>query len=298
MASFYAFSAFNDFTAGVNVAIGDVNGDGSPDIIAGEGPTPNAPWWGVSQINIWDGKTGTLIGTMTPFPDFKLGVRVGAADVDGDGKAEVLACTAPGFGGNRSLAMKLGSSQWVYGSGSNLYTNNVARTGGCHIAGGDIDGDGKAEIVAQFDGQNNILVVTNLRDYKTRMFPSPLGWQYSGDASVSLGDVSGDGVSDVVMGFLQDSAVVRVFDGSKLLGSQYPTLIKSFKPLYYWQGTGVDVAVHDLNDDGVADLLYKPMKSIPFGFYSAVGAFSGPSFGSQLLWFLELGNLAPGGPIG
>jgi len=298
MASFYAFSAFDDFTAGVEVALGDVNGDGFPDIIAGEGPIPNSPWWGVSQVNVWDGKTGTLISTITPFAGFKLGLRVGAADVDGDGKDEVLACTAPGVGGNRAAAFELGSNTSIYGSGSNIYTNNMPGTGGCHIAGGDLDGDGRAEMVIRFDGTANLLEIKDLKTYASRAFGIPLGWQYTGPADVAVGDVNGDGVKDIAMSFLQDSAVVRVFDGSKLANNGPLTLLKSFKPVYYWQGAGVDIAVRDVNGDGVADLLYKPMKSMPFAIYSMVGAFGGPSLTSLLLWFEEFGPVAPGGPIG
>src|SRR5688572_21929617 len=38
LAQFYAFTQGEDFTAGVEVALADMNNDGFPDIIAGEGP--------------------------------------------------------------------------------------------------------------------------------------------------------------------------------------------------------------------------------------------------------------------
>jgi hypothetical protein len=300
LASFYAFSAADDFYAGVDVAVADVNGDGYPEIIAGEGATPNSPFNMASQVNIWDGKTGTLIQTMTPFSGFKNGIRVGAGDLDADGKAEILACTGVGVGGNRGLAFKFGSSTPIFDSQSNLETNGAPRTGGCHIAAGDINGDGFGEIVSQFDGSNNVLLVQDLKAKTSMLFPSPLGWQYLGQAAIATGDVNGDNKADVMLSMLQTSAIVRVFDASKMKQNVPLTMLKEIKPVYEWQSTGVDIAARDVNGDGIVDLLFKATKATPFGAYSSFGMNAGPSLanGFSSFLFAEPGKLAPGGPIG
>src|SRR5262249_53260774 len=59
-----AVDAFPGFGGGVKVAVGDVNGDGTPDLIAAAGPGGN------SQINVYDGNTGALITSFFPFPGF------------------------------------------------------------------------------------------------------------------------------------------------------------------------------------------------------------------------------------
>jgi hypothetical protein len=300
LASFYAFSAVDDFYAGVDVAVGDVNADGWPDIIAGEGPTTETPLpQGTSMINVWDGKTGTLIQTWKPFAGFKAGIRVGAADLDGDGRAEVLACTGEAVWGNRALALKLGSNTPVSGSQISAYRpDGIAMSHGCRVAAGDVTGDGHPEIVAHFDDRKyGLLVVRDVQKVKDMLVRNPLG-TYDKEADVALGDVNGDKIADVMLSFRQDSAIVRVFDGSKVKSNVPLVLLKELKPVYYWQSTGLDIAARDLNGDGVADLLFKPTRAMPFWPYSALGANAGPSLTTALFWFAEPGQLYPGGPIG
>ena len=301
LASFYAFSSADDFYAGVNVAVGDVNGDGWPDIIAGEGPTTEVPLpSGQSKLSVWDGKTGTLLQTWIPFAGFKAGIRVGAGDLDLDGKTEILACTGEAVWGNRALALKLGSTTPVTGSQiSALTPDGFAMSHGCRVAAGDLTGDGSPEMVAHFDGKNALLVVRDLQKMKDVQVRNPLG-SYGREADVAVGDVNGDKIADVMLSFRQDSAVVRVFDGAKVKSTAPLTLLKELKPIYYWQYTGVDIAARDLNGDGVVDLLFKPTKAMPFWTYSAVGANAGPALTAVtgLFWFVEPGNLYPGGPVG
>ena len=79
---------------GRRATIGDVNGDGWPDIIAGEGPAPNA--FNGSRLSVWDGKTGVFIGGgFSLSTTHKGGLRVGAGDIDNDGRDEIFTCFGP-----------------------------------------------------------------------------------------------------------------------------------------------------------------------------------------------------------
>ena len=207
--SFLAFGAYADFSAGVDAAVGDVNGDGWPDIIAGEGATP--PGTPSSKIIVWDGKTGTQIQTYTPFAStFTNGVRVAAGDLDGDGKEEILACTGPGGGGNHVLALRLGSSTPVTGTEFFAEINNFPRVGGFHVAAGDFSGDGIADEVVVFDGApRNNLMVKNVKTGFIASWLDPMGWEYKKDLDVAMADVNGDGHDDILLSFLRASAVVR-----------------------------------------------------------------------------------------
>ena len=69
----FDFLAFDPvFTGGVRVALGDVDGDGYPDLIAGAGPG------GAPLVRVFDGRTGDLVADFAAFQgSFAGGVYVG-----------------------------------------------------------------------------------------------------------------------------------------------------------------------------------------------------------------------------
>ena len=90
-ASFYAYAP--GFIGGIDVAAGDVDGDGVDEIVTAAGPG------GGPHVRIFKAD-GTPVGNgfMAYDPGFVGGVRVSAGDVDGDGKAEIITGAGPGGG--------------------------------------------------------------------------------------------------------------------------------------------------------------------------------------------------------
>jgi len=97
VASFDAYEA--EFRGGVTVAAGDINNDGTADIVVGTGPG------GGPRVRVFTGKqafTGARDTILLDFfaynEAFRGGVLVAAGDYDGNAGDEIL--TGPGFGGS------------------------------------------------------------------------------------------------------------------------------------------------------------------------------------------------------
>lgn len=134
---------------GVNVAAGDIDGDGVDELIVAPGPDPKAmPVVEVLKIDTtvagsWEVLQNSVL-TITPFAG-TYGANVTAGDLDGDGIDEVIAAS----GMNASVT---GSKFAAYrGDGTpfgSLIVDGAA--GGIEVAAGDINEDGQAEIITAY----------------------------------------------------------------------------------------------------------------------------------------------------
>ncbi len=145
--SFYAFSA--NFTGGVFVASGDVNGDGFNDFVVAAGPG------GGPHVKVYNGDPSTFVnGQPVAFASFfayssafQGGVTVAVADINGDGFADVITGAGPGGGPHVIVfsGASLATNQKL--ALASFYSGAATNTAGVFVAAGDLGGDGTIQII-------------------------------------------------------------------------------------------------------------------------------------------------------
>ena len=131
------FVAFTPaFAGGATVAAGDVNRDGTADIVVGAGAG------GGPAVQVFDGKTGQTLASFFAYdPGFRGGVAVAAGSVVGDDRAEVVTGAGPGGGPHVRVFDGTGAPL------ASFYAYDPGFRGGVHVAAGSRTGAPAAAIV-------------------------------------------------------------------------------------------------------------------------------------------------------
>lgn len=134
--NFFAYDP--SFRGGVNVMATDIDGDGHDEIVTG--PDVGAPHVQIFQIRP-GGVHRLSPGFYAYDQSFRGGVDVAGADLDGDGVQELI--VAPGTG--LSPLIKAYTIREVLTD--SFYAFAPTFLGGVNMAGGDVNGDGKDEVI-------------------------------------------------------------------------------------------------------------------------------------------------------
>jgi len=139
---------------GRGVAFGDVNGDGTKDILLGAGSGNGADYggfvWVQNGVNFGQRLYSFTDGKSHVKPEQNFGFAVAAADVNGDGNADIIAGAYRGQTGPNRTDPTTGYVRVFNGAdGSLLYQLNGSASGeqfGRYLAAGDLTGDGLADV--------------------------------------------------------------------------------------------------------------------------------------------------------
>jgi hypothetical protein len=215
-----------------SVAIGDLNGDGERDL---------------AIANYGDGTVSVLVNRgdgsfrekrdYTTGGDYDLAISVAIGDLNGDGEQDLGTVNDDVPAGTVSVLLNKGDG--IFQAGHHSRTESDAYS----VAIGDLNGDGKSDLVNTNNGDNTVSVFISKGDGSLQAkVDYPSGGQ---PRKVAIGDLNGDGHPDLATANDDNSVSVLINkgDGSFRPKVDYPVGNQPFS-----------VAIGDLNGDGKPDL--------------------------------------------
>ncbi len=230
------------FIGGGTIAAGDLGIDNVDEIVTGPGIE------GIPQVRVFRSDGSLLSQFYAYHPSMKARVNVAIADVTGDGKGDII--TAPQQGGGPQVRVFDTSGNVELTNG--FYAYDAKFHGGVNIAAGDLNCDGKAEIVTGNGpgGTPQVRVFSGNGKW--------LGWQVQpfaesdrGGVTVAVGNVDGGCESEIITAMQsQGQAWVKVYQYHSA-----KTIIGEWKAFSDDFTGGVNVAAGEIDQDAFDEVV-------------------------------------------
>ena len=207
------WSAYNSANGEARVATGDIDGDGKDEIVLGLGPVDGNPtipggWFELldeNHIHIVWGRVN-----WSPYNSANGETWPACGDIDGDGVDEVIIGLGsyPTYGGWFEVFDYDGGSLVHKVWGRVNWSPYNSANGETRPACGDIDGDGRDEIIIGLSSYPTYGGWFEIFDYDAGILTHKLWWRINwspynsvnGESRPACGDIDGDGRDEIVIG--------------------------------------------------------------------------------------------------
>ncbi len=276
----FEFKPFGATTIRINVAWGDVNGDGIPDLIVAAGT-------GNPDVQVYDGKAFAN-GTFSPANpaaskladwfaygiQFNIGATVAAGSVSGNGYADVITGASAGNPEVKVYRGKDIATGAFNPGGSSViadwFAYGLQFNVGANVAAGDFTDSGFADVVTGATIGNPHVKIYNGQAIATGTFnPNTslraqffaYGLQFNIGAFVAVGDTTGEGHPDLITGAASGNPHVKVYSGAAIANGTFnqanpdANLRNQFFAYDLQFNIGAEVAAADIEGTGKFDII-------------------------------------------
>lgn len=244
-------------SAGTNPVIADFDGDGKPDIALKA--SLDLPFVVFRNTGTGGNLSFAPTYTITPRLSFFYDGYIASGDFNGDGKPDLVTT------GSNHVTVFANSSSGNTISFAAPYQITVYGSPVYDCEVGDIDGDGRPDVVYMdyYNGELSVVVNRNTSTNGVVSFDAPAPVKYSAilpinNSDISLGDLDGDGKLDIVANSRQGKVVVvknRSTPGNIVLDSRIELKAGKGPDEDYPSGFNNNVLINDIDGDGKPDLV-------------------------------------------
>src|ERR1022692_324907 len=242
-----------------SAAVADVNGDGKPDLLVLNYCVDSACANSSFGVLLGNGD-GTLQAVQTHNIGGYYAGSITVADVNGDGKPDLLVAGETSSGGSGSVGVLLGNGDGTFQT-IQTYASGTPHAGSITVA--DVNGDGKPDLLVAGDtssgssGSVGVLLGNGDGSFRAAQTYGSGGY---GATSVAVADLNGDGKPDLLVANACSSG--NSFDGCTNSAGVVGVLLGNgdgtFQGAQSYSSGGYETcsaAVGDVNGDGKPDLV-------------------------------------------